>query len=278
MSSASSSVWPSSVWSGTAALVTGASSGIGEAIAVHLAAAGAHVALVARRMDALDAVADRIARMGGTALPLAVDVTDATAMQHATATTAQHFGRLDTLVANAGLSMHAPFEAYDAPSSLVAFETLVRVNYLGSVYAAHAALPHVVAARGRLVAVASLAALTGVPMRTGYSASKAAQAAFFESLRVELRPAGVSVTVAYPGFVATPLRRLDADGAVLPPDVVRREAAMPVETCARLIVEAAAQRRREVVMTPKGRAGRWLKLVAPALVDRIAARTVEQGR
>ena len=269
---------PSTVWSGTVALVTGASSGIGEEVAVQLAAAGARVALVARRADALDAIAARIAAAGGTALPFATDVTDADAVHAAVAATVDRFGRLDTLVANAGLSMHAPFAAYDTPASLAAFETLVRVNYLGSVHATHAALPHLLAARGRLVAVASLAALTGVPMRTGYSASKAAQTAFFESLRVELAGTGVSVTVAHPGFVATPLRRLDADGAVLPPDVVERRAAMPVETCARLVLAAAAARRREVVMTAKGRAGRWLKLVAPALVDRIAARTVERGR
>lgn len=268
----------SSVWSGNAALVTGASSGIGAEVAAQLAAAGARVALVARRDAALADVAARIEAAGGTALALAADVTDARAMHDAVARTVAAFGRLDTLVANAGLSMHAPFAAYDAPEALDAFETLVRVNYLGSVAAAHAAYPHVVAARGRFVAIASLAALTGVPMRTGYSASKAAQAAFFESLRVELAGTGASVTIAYPGFVATPLRRLDAHGAPLPPEVVQREAAMPVETCARLILDAAARRRRDLVMTPKGRAGRYLRLLAPALVDRIAARTVERGR
>ncbi len=262
-------------WSDTVTLITGASSGIGEEMAVQLGAAGGRVALVARTASELDRVAARVTDAGGHALALPTDVTDAAAVRAATDAAVQHFGRLDLLVANAGVSMHAPFASYE---TLDVFETLMRVNYLGSVYAAHAALPHLRATRGRFVAVASLAALTGVPYRTGYSASKAAQALFFDALRVEVRPEGVSVTVAYPGFVATPIRRLGASGDPVPAGVVWRRAAMPVDVCARRILHAAAERKRALVMTPKGRVGRWVQLVAPGVVDRIALRTVLRGR
>ena len=262
-------------WSGLVALVTGASSGIGEEVAVQLGAAGARLVLAARSTDGLARVAARLETLGTEALAVPTDVADEAAVHRLVDTAVARFGRLDVLIANAGLSMHAPLESFE---SLAAYETLVRVNYLGSAYATHAALPHLRASRGRIVAVASLAALTGVPFRTGYCASKAAQAAFFDALRVELRGAGVSVTVAYPGFVATGIQRLGADGQPVGEGLVQREAAMSVETCARLILEAAARRRRAVVMTARGKVGRFVKLVAPGLVDRIAWRAVTQGR
>jgi len=126
------------------------------------------------------------------------------------------------------------------------------------------ALPHLKARRGLLVAVSSLAGKHGIPGRTAYSPSKFAQAAFFEALRVELRGTGVDVTVVFPGVVATDIRihGYGPDGKAAGVSGLDEKGAMPVEECARLIAEAMLARRRELIMTAKGKLGQWLKLVA----------------
>jgi NAD(P)-dependent dehydrogenase (short-subunit alcohol dehydrogenase family) len=150
----------------------------------------------------------------------------------------QQFGRIDTLVNNAGVSAQALFEEVKA-EDLHWYETLMKVNLWGSVWCTHAALPHLKAARGRIVAVGSLAGLFGVPGRTAYSASKFAMTGFFEALRIELKGAGVSVTTAYPGVVATNIRYrgYNARGEPAGASGLKEDDAMPVEECARLIIE-----------------------------------------
>jgi short-subunit dehydrogenase len=179
------------------------------------------------------------------------------------------FGRIDALVNNAGRSAHALFEQVE---DLGWYEELMRVNLWGSVWCTHAALPYLKAARGRVVAVSSLAGLVGVPGRTAYCATKFAMTGFFEALRAELHGAGVSVTTAFPGVVATRIRYrgFNAAGGRAGVSGLKEEEAMTVEECARLIIEGMNARRREVVMTLKGKAGRYLKLLAPGLVERMA--------
>lgn len=128
------------------------------------------------------------------------------------------------------------------------------------------------AARGRVVAVSSLAGLVGVPARSAYSATKFAMTGFFEALRAELKGAGVSVTIAYPGVVATRIRHrgYNAQGQEAGVSGLKEEGAMPVEECARLIIDGMEKRKREVVMTAKGKIGRLLKLLAPGLVEKMA--------
>ena len=125
----------------------------------------------------------------------------------------QAFGRIDALINNAGVSAHALF-ADVKPQDLHWYENLMKINLWGSVWCTHAALPYLKASRGHIVAVSSLAGLIGVPGRTAYSASKFAMTGFFEALRAELKSSGVSVTIAYPGVVATrdPLPRLQRQG------------------------------------------------------------------
>jgi len=142
----------------------------------------------------------------------------------------------------------------------------------------HAALPYLKQSHGRIVAVSSLAGLVGVPGRTAYSASKFALSGFFEALRAEVKDAGVSVTIAYPGVVATNIRvnGLNAKGENAGVSGLLEDKAMPVKDCARLIIYAMVRRRREVVMTAQGKVGRWLKLIAPWLVDLMAMRAVKK--
>jgi short-subunit dehydrogenase len=148
------------------------------------------------------------------------------------------------------------------------------------VYCTLAALPHLRATKGRLVAVSSLAGKTGVPMRTGYAAAKAALNGFFDSLRIELIGSGVTVTVVCPGFVGTGsrARNLGADGQPLGRSPVNEAAMMSVAECTRQLLDAAEYRDRELVMTTRARLGMWLKLVLPSLVDRMAAQAMARGR
>jgi short-subunit dehydrogenase len=128
--------------------------------------------------------------------------------------------------------------------------------------------------------VSSLAGRTGVPTRTGYAASKHAMVGFFDSLRIELADTGVSVTMIYPGYVSTGVRENAAgpDGKPIRVSPVKEGEVMGVEECCRLIVTAIETRKREVVMTARGKIGLYLKVLAPGLVDRIARRAVETGR
>jgi len=148
----------------------------------------------------------------------------------------------------------------------------MRVNLWGSVWCTHAALPHLKQSRGSIVAVSSLAGLIGVPGRTAYSATKFAMTGFFEALRAELKTAGVSVTTAYPGVVATQIRYRGFNAAGVPAGAsgLKEDNAMSVETCARLILQGMNRREREVVMTAQGKLGRWLKLLAPGAVENMA--------
>lgn len=255
-------------------VVTGGSDGIGAAIARRLAArdgAGAGVAVVlgARDREKLEQVAGQCAALGAQALAVPTDVSDPDQCRRLIDAAVQRFGRIDVLVNNAGRSAHALFE--EVPD-LGWYEELMRINLWGSVWCTQAALPQLKAARGRIVAVSSLAGLIGVPGRTAYSASKFAMTGFFEALRAELKGAGVSVTIAYPGVVDTRIRYrgFNALGQEMGSSGLREEGAMTVEECARLVVDGMEARRREVVMTAKGKLGRLLKLLAPGLVEKMA--------
>ncbi len=255
-------------------VITGASDGIGAELARQWAkqdGAGVALVLAARQTDKLQAVADACTALGAQVLLQRTDVgvqADCIALIDAAV---QRFGGIDTLVCNAGVSAHAELGDISA-TDLRWTEDLMRINLWGSVWCTHAALPHLRARRGQVVAVSSLAGLVGVPGRTAYCASKFAQTGFFEALRVELQPQGVGVTIAYPGVVDTQIRYrgYNAQGQPAGKSGLKEDGAMPVQTCAALILQGAARRQRDVVMTSKGKLGRWLKLMAPGLVDKLA--------
>lgn len=255
-------------------IITGASDGIGAEMARQLArkhgAKGALV-LAARNAELLNAVAQQCTALGAQVLVVPTDVSVEAQCRALVEETVQHFGRVDALINNAGISAQALFSDVKA-EDLGWYEQLMRINLWGSLWCTHAALPHLKASRGHIVAVSSLAGLVGVPGRTAYSASKFAMAGFFEALRTELRGAGVSVTTAYPGVVLTNIRSrgLNAAGTAAGSSGLKEDKAMTVEECARLILEGMALRKREVVMTAKGKLGRFLKLLLPGLVEKMA--------
>ena len=255
-------------------VITGASDGIGAELARRLAArhrGAASLVLAARNRDKLVEVAAQCHETGADAIVVPTDVTREEDCRALIETAASSFGGIDCLVNNAGMSAHALFEEV-APGDLGWYQDLMTVNLWGSVWCTHAALPHLKATRGQIVAVSSLAGLVGVPGRTAYSATKFAMTGFFEALRTELKPSGVAVTIAYPGVVATEIRRrgFNARGQAAGRSGLKEENAMSVRECAELILDGMDDRRREVVMTAKGKLGRLIKLVAPGLVENMA--------
>jgi short-subunit dehydrogenase len=255
-------------------VITGASDGIGAEIARQLARAhGAQGALVlaARNAEKLESVAVECRAFGSETLVVPTNVAEEPQCRALIDQAVARFGRIDALINNAGVSAHALFSDVKA-QDLHWYETLMKVNLWGAVWCTHAALPHLKDSKGHIVAVSSLAGLVGVPGRTAYSATKFAVTGFFEALRAELKSAGVSVTTAFPGVVATATRHRGYNAKGEPAGVsgLKEEDAMSVEECARLIVDGMNRREREVVMTARGKLGRFMKLVAPGLIENMA--------
>lgn len=190
-------------WKVKKVFLTGASSGIGEGLAVALAKRGAVLGLVARRQGMLEDLAARCEAAGGTARVFAADVTDATAIADAAKSFREEFGETDILIANAGIGGNdEKTRSYD-PESV---KKVIDINLLGAVNSIHAVVPDMIErGSGQLVAISSLAGFRGLPKSAAYSASKAGMTAFFESVRLDLADKGIAVTIIQPGFIKTPL-------------------------------------------------------------------------
>ena len=189
-------------WSDKVVFITGASSGIGRALAIELGRRGASIGLLARRAETLQEIAREVDAAGGRALSLPADVKDAEAVRAAADKLREKFGRVDFLIANAGIG--ATTDARSLKADEVA--DVIGTNVMGAVNSVTAVLPEMLErGSGRLVVISSLAGYRGLPKSAAYSASKAAVSAFFESLRVDLRRTGVGVTIIHPGFIKTPL-------------------------------------------------------------------------
>jgi short-subunit dehydrogenase len=247
----------------TRAIVTGASSGIGRAIAVALAGRGAAVGLLARSEDALAALAREL---GPRATALPADVGDREQVDGAVARFIEEAGGLELVVANAGIAHYGPFLTQDV--ELV--ERMTRVNWLGTVYTVDAALGHLVdRANGHIVIISSGAGLRAFPSAAGYGATKAAQRGFAEALRHELSGSGVSVTTVFPGEIATALH--DHEKASLPAWYRGGDAAAGADRLAAAVLRGVERDRRAVAYPALVRL-LGLNGVAPRLSDAILRR------
>jgi short-subunit dehydrogenase len=252
-----------------AVIVTGASSGIGRALALRLAGEGAWLALAARDAQRLDSLAVECEQRGGRAAAMPTDVRDEDQCRRLIERTKDKYGRIDVVVNNAGMTVVAKLE--ELPD-LDLFRQVMDVNLYGAVHCCYYALPFLKETRGRIVNVASLGGLMAIPYNASYAASKFGLIGFSDSLRMELRESGVSVTVICPYWVVTEFheRYLDKDGK--PKGTAGRGIytgkTMTADDCARIVLKAARRRKRQVVMWPGG-PFLWLKLIAPALVDRL---------
>lgn len=219
-------------WNEKVVLITGASSGIGRALALELGRRGARVGLTARRASELSEVAEEVSRAGGEALALPADVRRAEDLNVVAERVREEWGRVDVLIANAGLTSTTAGTHLDAAEA----GDVITVNVIGVVNSVAAVLPDMLKrGEGHLVAISSLASYRGMPKSGPYSASKAAVSTFFESMRVDLLGSGVAVTIINPGFVRTPL-------------TANRKKKLPflveVDDAARRIVKAVERRAR----------------------------------
>jgi len=187
--------------------------------------------------------------------------------------TVKEYGRIDTLINNAGIGMAVRF---DEIQDIAIIEKIMRVNFLGSVYCTYYALPYLKKTCGRLVGISSQGGKFATPSASGYGVSKHAMAGFFDSLRIELADSGINGTTIYPGWVTTGIssRAIGADGKPVGKSTVHEKGAMAADVCARLILEAIAKRKREVVMTLLGKVGLWLKLIAPGVVEQVVQKNL----
>jgi dehydrogenase/reductase SDR family protein 7B len=251
----------------TVVLITGGTSGIGRACALEFGRQGARIVITGR--DA--------AKLADTAAELTVaniehcivqgDVGILADATRAVTATVGAFGRLDVLINNAGLSMRAKFIDVDVK----VLEQLMQTNFFGTVYTTKAALPHLLASKGTIVGISSIAGYRGLPGRTGYSASKFAMNGFLESLRTELLPQGVNVLIAAPGFTASNIRHtaLLADGQSQN-DTPRNEGKMMTsEEVAHHVRQAVEKRQRGFVLTGEGKLVVFLNKWLPGLMDKM---------
>jgi short-subunit dehydrogenase len=250
-------------FSGQAVLITGASSGIGAALAREFARRGAHLVLAARRADRLADLVQELERDGGRAVAVTCDVTKDGDAERAVEAARAAFGRLDVVVANAGFGVVGPVEKLTLDDYRRQFET----NVFGVLRTIRAALPEVTRTRGRVVIVGSVSGHVATPGSSPYAMSKFAVRALAEALGHELAPAGVAVTLVSPGYVASEIRRVDNQGRLraATPDPVPSWLIMPAARAARQIVNAVARGRREAVITWTGRVFVFVHRHAPWL-------------
>jgi short-subunit dehydrogenase len=260
---------------GRIVLITGASSGIGSALARGFAREGAKLVLVARRADRLSALATELSRSGTEAIWESADVTKREDLERAVAATLTNFARLDIAVANAGFGVAGLVQKLSADDYRRQFDTNI-FGVLNTVWATLAALQQ---SQGRLVLVGSVAGHVALPRNSAYAMSKFAVRGLAGALAGELRPAGVSVTLISPGFLSTDIRKVDNRGALHEHarDPVPEWLRMDPERAARPMLTAIHHRRRELIVTCHGKLAVFLSRFAPGLIASITKRGV-RGR
>ena len=255
-------------------IITGAASGIGRHLALRFAEQGAWLALADRDVENLEEVTKLCHERGGKAIGIPTDVAEKSQCQNLIECAVTKYGRIDTLINNAAIVLRSRF---DELKDLTLFENIMKVNFFGSVYCTHYALPYLKETRGRLVAISSLRGLFPSATADGYGASKYAMTEFFSSLRIELIGSGISVTLIYPNYVNTGIssRAINSDGKKTDRISIHEKTAMSLETCTKLIIKAVEKRKREIVMTIVGKIKLWLKLIAPKINDQITRKAVD---
>ena len=248
-------------------IITGGSSGIGLALAYEFLRNGSKVVITARTQANLNDAAKALGHSGSNLLPVVADAGVKEDCEQTVKSTIDHFGKIDVLVNNAGISMRALFAELD----LSVLEKVMQVNFWGTVYMSKYALPHLLRTKGSIAGISSIAGYRGLPARTGYSASKFAMNGFLESLRGELLPHGVNVIAISPGFTASNIRNqaLTKDGVPQGGSPLDEGKIMTAEEVARRSYRAIAIRRRGIIMSTQGRLTVFLNKWLPGFMDKM---------
>lgn len=253
-------------FNGKVVIVTGASSGIGEAIAREFAKNGCKVMLAARSEEKLSRIVDEITADSGTASYVKTDVSKEEECKLLIETTVSKYGTVHILVNNAGLSMRALFDDVD----LQVLHRLMNVNFWGTVYCTKYSLPYLIANKGSLVGVSSVAGFHGLPGRTGYSASKFAIHGFLETIRIENLKKGLHVMIIAPGFTSSEIRKhaLNAEGNEQGESPRNEEKLKSPEYVAKWVLKGIKKKKRNKLLTWDGRLTALFQRIMPAVVDR----------
>ncbi|MFI3286164.1 MAG: SDR family oxidoreductase [Rikenellaceae bacterium] len=252
---------------GKVVVITGASSGIGEALSKVYAAAGAKVVMAARQEEKLKKLASEIEQAGGDAIYSVCDVVNPDDCKLMIAKAVESYGKIDILICNAGISMRALFDDVE----LDVLHRLMDVNFWGTVNSVKFALPYLQSSKGSIVGVSSVAGIHGLPARTGYSASKYAMTGFLETIRIENLKKGLHVMIACPGFTSSNVRfsALTADGSMQGETPRSEEKMMTSEQVANIIMKSTAKCKRLCLMEFDGRASHFVKKFAPRFLDKM---------
>jgi len=249
-------------------IITGASSGIGLALAREYAGRNFNIVAAARRLDRLESLKNELEKKNIEVFTVQTDVSKEEDCKNLIDKSVEHFGKIDVLINNAGISMRALFQEVE----LDVIKRLMDVNFWGTVYCTKYALPHLLETKGSLVGVISIAGHVGLPGRTGYSASKFAVKGFLDTLRIENIKKGLNVLVAAPGFTASEVREvaLTEDGTPQGKTPRKEEKMMTAETCANKIANAQIKRKSQLIMTfTEGKLTVFLNKWFPRFMDKM---------
>lgn len=249
------------------AIITGSSSGIGLACAIELAKNGYSLTLAARSIEKLTAIEAELASAGTEVLIVKADVSLEEDCKSIVEQTIYKFQRIDVLINNAGISMRALFNDLDVK----VLHSLMNTNFWGTVYCTKFALPYLLASKGSVVGVSSIAGFMGLPGRTGYSASKFAMQGFLETVRVEHLYDNLHVMIVAPGFTASNIRNsaLNASGNQQGESPRDEGKMMTSEEVAKHIYKGIVKRKRTLILTLQGKLGVFLRKFFPAMIDKI---------
>lgn len=261
-------VFTNKVFDRKVVLITGGCAGIGRALAMRLAQAGARLVIFDLDQQALDSLAQHLAdHHNAEALGVLCDVADAAAVEQAMALTVERFGGIDVLVNNAGITHRSSF----ADTELAVFQRIMAVNYFGALHCTKAALPSLVARGGQIIVLSSLSGFSPLLYRSAYNASKHALHGLFETLRYELTGSGVNVMLVCPGFTATDLRKnaLVGDGSVAAQPPLAMGKVASAQDVAEAIYRGALKRQRLLVLSNVDWRARVLARFFPQLFERV---------